>query len=428
MQLTPELAHLCDFGIDDIVVYLLLMKPSLKDIKSRLGLIQFLDFTYYDLAHAHRELGKQVREQVWRILDRRIADIKPERLTIKINQAKECWNSLQDRAKHQRVAEILRVAICDYIICLEAWADGLDLIKYSHPALKNLTSFGNLLTPPELALLLQDDNVGCQTGMYRYTSGGVQLWHTEEDVDRRSGSRFDCLRVASFRVGSGKGGERFHTFIYPDLMPGPAFSWRDDGYVQAVDTLLINNPQPISDGMFANIVCWLAVRVGLSVNTDDMLELLHPFIDGYAMNMIWLDNQTVRAARYEFAGNQVIKSSLDDEPGSFLFQVNYFSDRTDATLRAMEALSPRSERVMSERIDRTAQALQNPDAFANDAGFQMRYFYRLLTSREGREWAYANKDVKAHFLCQVEPDEMEIWLGAGPAGREDVPLKITLEF
>jgi hypothetical protein len=246
----------------DIVVYLLSMKIPWQDIKSRLGPIQFLDLTHFDLAHAHRELGKQLSEQVRRILDRQLADIKPKRLATRIKQARQCWNSLQDRAKRQGVVEILRVAIFDCMICLEAWAEGLDLANYSHPTMNAWVTFGNPLAPHELALVLQQDNVGCQTGMFRYSSGSVQLWHTEEDMDRRLGSRLDQLRVVSVQAGTGSRVDRFHAFIYPDLMPGPAFSWRNDGYVQAVDTLLLNNPPQIIDGMLANIVCWLALRLG----------------------------------------------------------------------------------------------------------------------------------------------------------------------
>ncbi len=77
---TTELAIPYEVRTVDIVVYLLSMKNSWQEIKSRLGPIQFLDFTRFDLAHAHLELGKQVNEQVWRILDWRLAEIKPRRL------------------------------------------------------------------------------------------------------------------------------------------------------------------------------------------------------------------------------------------------------------------------------------------------------------------------------------------------------------
>jgi len=400
------------------------MKNTWQAIKSRLGPIQFLDFTHLELAQAHLELGKQVNEQVWRNLDWRLSEIKPRRLEARIKQARECWSSLQARRKRREVAELLRIAIEDYMVCLEAWAEGLDLAHYSHPALNASVTCGGPMAPYELALVLQHDNVGCQTGMYRYASGSVQLWHTEEDVDRKSGIRFDKLRIAKLQIGNGSQALRFHTFVYPDLMPGPAFSWREEGYVQAIDTLLLNNPPRIIGGMLANIVCWLAIRLGVSISTMDMLESMHPFLDGYAMNLIWQEGRNIKAARYEFAGNLIIKSCLADDNGSYLFQVNNFSDRTNTSMRVMEALSERTERAMSKRVDRTVQVLDKINASANGTSLHTRHFFRLVASRAGREWAYANKDVKAYFLCQAKPDEMEIWLGAGPAGREDIPERI----
>jgi hypothetical protein len=404
------------------------MRETWQALKSGLGPIQLLDFTRFDLAHAHRELGKHVSEQVWRILDWRLENIKPRRLVARNKQAIECWYSLQKRSNRQDLAEPLRIAIGEYLVCLEAWADGLDLTHYSHPALKVCTTDGGLPTPIQLALVLQHDSVGCQTGLYRCSSQEVQVWHTEEDVDGRSGSRFDCLRVASFQAGADNSVSRFHTFIYPDLMPGPSFGWRDDGYIQAVDTLLMHNPPQVTGGMLANVVCWLALRLGMSIKTADMLESLRPFLDGYAMNLVWPENQTVRAARYEFAGDRVIKSDLAGNPGSFLFHVNTFSDRTDAGLQAMEALPGRTNYAMSKRIDRTIQALEAIRLIAKGAGLQPRHLFRLITSRAGGKWAYANKDVKAYFLSQVKPNELEIWLGTGPAGREYIPLKINQQI
>jgi hypothetical protein len=400
------------------------MNNPWQELKSRLGPIQLLDLTRYDLAHAHRELGKQVSEQVAGNLDRRLTIIKPKLLAIRIEQARDCRSNLQSRTQRPGMPAFLRSAIDDYLKCLEAWADGLDLAHYSHPALKAGVTGSSPLEPIELAFLLQHDNVGCQTGLYRYAGGSVQLWHTEEDADGKAGSRFDQLRVASFQIGADNSKERFHAFIYPDLMPGPAFSWRNDGYIQAVDSLLLHNPPRNPNGMLANIICWLAMRIGVSMNPADMLKLLQPFLDGYALNLIWPENRSVQAVRYEFAGDRVIRSCLADDPGSYLFQVNTFSNRTDAGLQAMEALPERTRRVMSGRMRRTIQALDPHGDNSRDANFQPSHFFRLITSQAGREWAYANKDVKAHFLCQVKPNEMEIWLGAGPAGREDAPLKI----
>jgi len=396
-----------------------------QEIKSRLGSIQFLDLTGSDLVEAHRELGIQVKEQVWRILERRLVTVPQKRLAIKIRQAQGCWGSLKNHSKSLNLAGELRIAISDYINCLEAWSEGLELARFSHPTLYSLNTGGEPLSPHELALVLQHDNVGCQTGMYRSAAGGVQLWHTEEDADGKSGGRFDRLRIASFSTGVDGRLGRFYAFIYPDLMPGPSFGWRNDGYVQAVDSLLLYNPPRIDNGMLANVACWLALRSGTSENIPTMLESLRPFFDGYAMNLILPEDTIVRATRYELAGDRVIKSYLPPETDKFLFQVNYFSDRADVCLQKMESLTKHSDIVMKKRVERTIQALENYKSRANGTGLQMSHFYRLIASRAGGDWAYANKDVKAHFLCQVEPDKMEIWLGAGPARRADAPLKIS---
>jgi hypothetical protein len=171
------------FRSDDIVVYLVAMANPWQEIKSRLGPIQFLDLTHLDLVAAHRELGKQVRDQVWQNFERRLGEIPTKRLAIKIAQAKGCWRSLQRHSKSQLLADELRIAIGDYLDCLEAWSEGLELTQFSHPILDGLVNNGQSLSPSELGLVLQHDNVGCQTGLYRSVSGGVQLWHTEEDAD-----------------------------------------------------------------------------------------------------------------------------------------------------------------------------------------------------------------------------------------------------
>ncbi len=110
--------------------------------------------------------------------------------------------------------------------------------------------------------------------------------------------------------------------------------------------------------MLANIVCWLALRLGLSINTLDMLELLHPFIDGYAMNLIWQENQNINAARYEFAGNRIIKSCLAMILAVICSRSIISQTGPIPALRVMEALSERTERAMSKRVDRTVQALR----------------------------------------------------------------------
>jgi hypothetical protein len=44
---------------------------------------------------------------------------------------------------------------------------------------------------------------------------------------------------------------------------------------------------------------------------------------------------------------------------------------------------------------------------------------RMLQSRLGGESAYSNRDVKTYLLCQMEPGNTSIWVGAGPAMQGD---------
>jgi hypothetical protein len=407
------------------VVYLSPMTNSWQVVKSRLGPIHFLDLTGFDLVNAHFELGKQVKDQVWETLEKRVLASNPERLSMRIQQTRGCWDHMQNCLKRQDIFDPLKSAIRDYITCLEAWSEGIELARFTHPSLKSSKAGSQALSSLELGLILQHDNVGCQTGMYRLPSGAVQLWHTEEDVDRDSGSRFDKLRIASFQTGNSGQNVQLHAFVYPDLMPGPAFCWRSDGYVQAVDSLLLYNPPAIANGLLANIVSWLGLRTGFSINTLDMLELLQPFYDGYAMNVIWYHEKKVNAVKYEFAGDRLLKTDLDTAPGSYLFQVNYCSDASDSGFEAMEALPWHLKMAMKKRVERTKKALEEYQNENGKTGIPTSFFLRLISSKAGKTWAYANKDVKGYFVCQTRPTEMEILVGAGPAGRRDDPLKIN---
>jgi hypothetical protein len=66
------------------------------------------------------------------------------------------------------------------------------LEHFEHHALAAFEPLGQI----DLAMFLQNDCTGCQTGMYRAQDGSVVLWHTEEDVEDEPGSGFDLLRIA----------------------------------------------------------------------------------------------------------------------------------------------------------------------------------------------------------------------------------------
>ena len=208
---------------------------TLQAVKDRFGGLVFLDFSKHDLRTAHRMLGEQVSAQVHKILRQRLERLDRSKLNFLLTQTCSCAETLTDKLSDQRLDPRLQGALQEYVDCLAAWADGAGLRDFDHPAL----AAQRRLCPLDLALFLQHDSTGCQTGMYRQGDGSVILWHTEEDIEFEAGSGFDQLRLASFNVGDEENPITMTAFIYPDLLPGPAFGWRSDGYTQAVDNLHI---------------------------------------------------------------------------------------------------------------------------------------------------------------------------------------------
>jgi hypothetical protein len=261
----------------------------------------------------------------------------------------------------------------------------------------------------DLALFLQNDNLGCQTGVYREREGAVLLWHTEEDV-QEAGSRFDKPRIATFRTGDGR---RMSAFIYPDLLPGPAYCWRSDGFIQAVDSLPLK-PAPEAS-VLANIATWVTLRLGKAVAPEAVIDALGPFVDGYALSVVQEQRGQVLADKIEFAGDQYLLSSLDDEPGCFLFQVNIFSDKEADVATTYEDIHPHHRQTLEGRVTRTSRAIQRFTPSNNTATS----FFRLLASRLGNDYSYANEDVKSYLIGRISATDMEIRIGSGPALKGD---------
>ena len=298
----------------------------------------------------------------------------------------------------------------EYLDCLEAWADGAGLVGFEHPVLADQQS----ISPLELALFLQHDSTGCQTGMYRQEDGSVILWHTEEDIEFEAGSGFDQLRLAAFNVGDGKDPITMHAFIYPDLLPGPAFGWRSDGYAQAVDSLHVRACADQQAGILANIATWLTLRLGPDCDPGKVIKDMGPYFDGYALNGVSVRGGKAHAEKHEFTANHILSTILGDQPGSYLFQVNIFSQKKHLWIRELEDLPTEDRRLYKRREWYTRKALQNKDHRVGAAG-DMGFFFNLICSRSGIRWPYANTDMKAYFILRQNTRGAEIWLGHGPA-------------
>ena len=103
-------------------------------------------------------------------------------------------------------------------------------------------------------------------------------------MEEEPGSGFDLLRIAAFNVGDEHHPVVMNAFIYPDLLPGPAFGWRSDGFAQGVDKLHIRDFPELKRGMLANVVTWLTLRLGAAMAAREIIASLQPYYDGYALN------------------------------------------------------------------------------------------------------------------------------------------------
>jgi hypothetical protein len=394
---------------------------DLQAIKDRLGGFTFLDLTGYDLQTAHRYLGEHVRTQVHKILIQRLDRLNPARLSLLLMQAKTCAEALTDKLADQQWDPLLHGVLQEYVDCLAAWGNGAGLMDFDHPALAPHLP----LCPIDLALFLQHDSAGCQTGMYRQADGSVILWHTEEDIEFEEGSGFDQLRLAAFNVGTDINPITMHAFIYPDLLPGPAFGWRSDGYAQAVDTLHTRIAPIQKGGMLANIATWISLKLGAHCDPARVIESMGPFMDGYALNAVSVQGGKVEAEKYEFAESDILPNVLGDQPGEFLFQVNIFSQDDTAWVKEVEELPSTDHKLYLQRIKRTHQAIQKKDLTRGEV-IDMHFFHDLMKTNSGSIWSYANIHVKAYFILHQTVQGAEIWLGHGPALPGDKYMVIQI--
>jgi hypothetical protein len=382
-------------------------RNSLLAIKEKLGDLTYLDFTCYDLVKAHYLLGLEVKEKAQQILARKLLALKQEPHNQIFELIQKTKQELISRSQSDTINHKIRNALSSYLTCLEAWGNGARL--------RETASEINIPTL-DLALLLQNDTSGCQTGLARIAGGSVILWHTEEDADGPGFSRFDKPRLLTFRLDDGKG-TLVTSFIYPDLLPGPTFGWRDDLFFQAVDALHIHQTDLGMPKLLVNTACWISLMVGSEVELSDIIKSLSPFLDAAAINIVYPEDEGVSASKVEFGGDRHALTVLPSGTGSFLFQTNACSEIGRLTIGDIEQLQPAVRQRLEDRIDYTNRAIKNFQF--SDSTDLFPSFLKLIASTSLGDFSYANEDVRAFVVCQVYPDHAKIAVGSGPAVGEE---------
>jgi hypothetical protein len=347
-------------------------RAEVQRIRTDIGPLDHVDFTGTDIRRAHHELGCDVGPQVQRFVEWKAGKLGEARLLMELRAARAAASALRERLHARTPTGQIRGALGVYLDCLSAWAQGAGLDPVARGLLESTPLDGVPVTGEDVAFLLQAELAGCQTGMLRDTDGSVILWHTEEDHDHPERTRFDRLRLASFQCDTFGPARQFTAFVYPDLLPGPAFGWSGLNYSQAVDAY---------------------------------------YLDGYAMSALTHDRQSLRARTTEFVGDTVAYTSLSRKAGSFRTQVNLLTGWAARSANGREAIEPWRRWTQERRMARAQRYVKSLPPHAD----KLEAIWRLLTSRVGGSWAYANPAVKAHFLCRMSPDGLTLWVGAGPA-------------
>ena len=380
---------------------------ALAATQRALGPLHVLDLGHLGCVDAHRQLGQDVRPQVWRILDDKLT-APPDRLARQIRLARYSQALVQQKLTVLG-DPMIHGALGDFVNCLTAWGQGAGLASFRADRLRGVVVDGQPLSDADLAWWLQDDQGGCQTGVLRDHDGSAVFWHTEEDHSQ-PGRRLDRLRLFSYSVSANGRPVAVFGFIYPDLLPGSAFGWRTDGYVQGVDSLNLK-PMEQQGGLFANVAAWVSLHLGHSLGLAALVGGLGPFADGYAITGVSSSQGVVSAEKVEFSRSLLHAARLPAQPGTFMFQVNMFSDRQAPVAALCEDISPEKRARLAGRLDRANRHLtgfsKQPPAEA--------LVVDLLRSREGADYAFANPDVKANLVARLSGTQMTVSAAAGPS-------------
>lgn len=412
-----RIAHPLVQKLDEMLKRTIEKKNAVKNVKEKMSDVEIIEINGKNFVEAHRKLGEANAESLRGVLNKKLGDIKREELIQQIRFVRKCRESMQGKTKEDIIPSKIRSALEEYFECLDAWADGAKLNEYTHSMLEGLEVDGKPVSQQDIALWLQSDTIGCQTGMIRNKDGSVTFWHSEEwptEQVKRS-------QIIKFTIGEGNNKKEVNAFNYPYQLPGSAFSWTD-GLIQGSDFIYLKNSD--KSGSMSNVATWMILRLGREANPEDVVKNLTPFFDGYAISIVHADKGKVTGERIEFAGSDIVNSRLPDKTDSMLFQVNMFQQDSPLAERYSEMDSDVAEEL-AKRVKRTERGLHLINQLTR-GGITPDKILGMMRFTVGNErWGYANPDVKAHAVAVINPDEMKISIGAGPAAKGEKTYTTT---
>ncbi len=392
---------------------------GLKIEKERLGSLELVDLSELSLEESYRELGRQVRDAARKSVDTLIDEDDPSVFRVDLEFADKCLSVIEDRIKHEE-NPLIKGGLEAYLKAIKSWSDEIDFSSLEHRQISEL--LGDIYERDKLNLLialsLQNDNVGCISGLLRGESGEVIFWHNEEDVEDEPGSRVDKTRIVKIK---GVRGSEYFSFVYPDLLPGAGFTFGKDLFL-CVDMQHTKEDQ--EPAILANTAVWTASYIGNGMHPYDIMRALAPFADGYVVNYARRGEVGIEAGKVEFALDTVDKIELESKAGTRMISTNIYTQNGKVVLEGNENAN---EEALAWNLQRQALA---------DRALHL---MRVLTQREiptpydisrllafntggryGDDKAFSNVDVKSAIFGVMTVDGTEIKVTAGPALRDEV--------
>ena len=388
-------------------------KAKLIAIKERLGAPEVFEIKADSMIDAHRILGEKVGEQARKILGVKLDEMKLNQFGGAIIFSRQIRRLLEAKIKDTSIDKAIRDGLEEYLSCLDAWGKAAELKQElkERKFLANVSAEGKFVSSEDLALFLQNDNNGCQTVLYRDQGGSVILWHTEEDDEE---GRVEKARMVDMQI---KDGAEMQAFVFPDLLPGSGFG-KNKQYLQATDFLFLKGEN--RPAVLANVVAWLALRLGNKIPPEDIIKALGPYVDGYALNTVRIENGRVIGKKIEFMHEEMQVTDLASEAGAYLAQVNVLSSEDAALRERHEEIPPEEDRDVYERrikrVDRTIHLIRH----LADRTKMFENLWRTFSFRVGgNEFANAGIYGKAQWLAKLTKDGQIVERFASGPGIKD---------
>ncbi len=366
------------------------------NLKKQFGPLVYWDIKADTLEEAHYILGERMRNHTKEGLRQKLATIRKSKLHKELLFAQKCRLHLENRESEKVVGKNMKMLLGEYLRCFKAWCKGAGIDE-------------------EVGFWLQNENICCQTGMLRAENGSIIAWHTEEEDPAQS----YILKpfMANFYI---KNQSPLTSFIHPFYLPGTGFSWQKDFFLAVNSFYLKYNSE--DGGSLASVFSWMVWRLGTKANFADILKMLCPFIDGYSILFVKKNQDKVEGGIIEFGANKFNIKMLGDTMNDYLFLATIINQ--NSSLIRYQTVTKKSKKKYYNRKLRTKVLLTR--LFEREKNITVKDILNMLASRWGNGFAYCNKDVKAHVVADMNKDALEIFVGAGPVLKDELPKRVQI--